>query len=348
MTHPIRVRKPLSSPWPGADPFLFIAHHLDAYPASDGDQGVPAPQRAGRNRDSDFSRRDGFSMYHSERIPGFPAHPHRGFETVTIVPQGLVDHADSLGATARYGDGDVQWLTAGAGVMHSEMFPLRHADADNPLDLYQIWLNLPPADKMAPPAFTMLWGPTIPVYRHGDEQAQASVKVIAGPYAPVEGGDTLVPPAPAPDSWASKPESEVAIWLVTLAPGATVTLPAARDARTLRTLYFHKGSQLQVAGETSIGPELLEVDARTLLPLHNDGNDTAVVMVLQGVPIRAPVAAMGPFVMNTDAELEQARRDFGRTQFGGWPWPAHGPVHPPGEGRFAKHPGSDVIDRPAG
>ena len=346
MSSPIRFRKPLSSPWPGADPFLFIAHHLDHYPASDGDQGVPPALRAGRDPHSDFSRRDGFSMYHSDRVPGFPAHPHRGFETVTIVEQGLVDHADSLGATARYGDGDVQWLTAGAGVMHAEMFPLRHADADNPLDLYQIWLNLPPAGKMVPPAFTMLWAPQIPHYRHGTAGSQASVKVIAGSYAPVEGGETVQPLPSAPDSWAANADNEVAIWLVKLEPGAALTLPGARDARTLRTLYFHQGQRLRIGEEVSLGPELLEVDARAPLPLHNDGPDTVVILLLQGVPIRAPVAAMGPFVMNTDAEIEQARRDFGRTQFGGWPWPAPGPVHPAGETRFAKHPGSDTIERP--
>jgi redox-sensitive bicupin YhaK (pirin superfamily) len=346
MTHPVRVRKPLSSPWPGADPFLFIAHHTDHYPASDGAQGVPAALRAGRDGQSDFSGRNGFSLYHAAPVPGFPAHPHRGFETVTIVEQGLVDHADSLGATARYGDGDVQWLTAGAGVMHAEMFPLRHADADNPLDLYQIWLNLPPEDKMVPPAFTMLWAPAIPLYRHGPDNAQATVKVIAGRYTPVEGGPAIVPPSPAPDSWAAKEANEVAIWRVSLAPGARLTLPGAAGASTLRTLYFHKGQQLQVAGQRSFGPELLEVDATAALELFNDGSDTAVVMVLQGAPIGAPVAAMGPFVMNTEAELQQARRDFGRTQFGGWPWPASGPVHPAGETRFARHPGSERIERP--
>lgn len=347
MDTPIRQRQPLSAPWPGIDPFLFIAHHLDHYPASDGDQGVPATLRAGRDPHSDFSGRDGFSLYHGQRVPGFPAHPHRGFETVTIVEQGLVDHADSLGASARYGDGDVQWLTAGGGVMHSEMFPLRDADAGNPLDLYQIWLNLPPPDKLAAPAFRMLWAATIPHYRHvAGNGATASLKIVAGSYQPVEMGPERVPPAPPPASWAARGDTAVAIWLLTLETGASITLPAAADARCLRTLYFHHGSRLRIAGQASRGHELYQVDPAVPLPLHNDGDDTVRVLLLQGRPIGAPVAAMGPFVMNTAAELEQARRDFGRTQFGGWPWPVADPVHPTGEDRFARHPGSDGVQRP--
>lgn len=347
MSNPIRARKPLSSPWPAADPFLFCAFHLDAYPASDGAQGVPRHHLRGRDLGSDFSGRDGFSLYHGAPIPGFPAHPHRGFETVTVAKTGLVDHADSLGATARYGQGDVQWLTAGGGVMHSEMFPLASANADNPLDLYQIWLNLPPEDKMAPAAFKMLWSPTIPHYRHRNATgATATVTVVAGAYTPVEQGPELVPPAPPPSSWAARPDTDVAIWLVILEPGASITLPAARDVRSLRTLYFHYGTQIRVNGVPSQGQELYEVDAASTIELHNDGADQARVMLLQGVPIRAPVAAMGPFVMNTEQELWQARVDFGRTQFGGWPWPEPGPVHAPGQQRFARYPGSSEADYP--
>ncbi|MEG1680031.1 MAG: pirin family protein, partial [Stenotrophomonas sp.] len=162
MSNLILRNEPLGRPWPGTDPFLFCAHHLDQYPQATAEQGVDMRQLGGRELGHDFSGKDGFSMYHGVNVPGFPAHPHRGFETITIVPQGLVDHADSLGATARYGDGDVQWLTAGGGTQHSEMFPLRSREQGNPLDLYQIWLNLPPQSKMADPEFVMLWGENIP------------------------------------------------------------------------------------------------------------------------------------------------------------------------------------------
>ena len=90
----------------------------------------PAASLAGRNLGQDFEGKDGWRMYHGEIVPGFPQHPHRGFETVTVVRRGLLDHSDSMGATARYGRGDVQWLTAGRGIQHAEMFPLVERDRE--------------------------------------------------------------------------------------------------------------------------------------------------------------------------------------------------------------------------
>ena len=135
-------RFPLGAQWPTIDPFLFVAHHRDAYPAGNEQLGPDAPLD-GRNIGQDFADVDGWNMYHGSVVPGFPQHPHRGFETVTYVRSGFVDHADSLGAAARYGDGDTQWMTAGSGIVHSEMFPLLEQDEANPAELFQIWLNLP-------------------------------------------------------------------------------------------------------------------------------------------------------------------------------------------------------------
>ena len=129
---PILQVKALGFPWETTDPFLFCAYHDDAYPAGNPQLG-PNASLAARNIGQDFSRKDGWSMYHGAAVPGFPGHPHRGFETVTIVRKGLIDHSDSLGAAARFGRGDVQWLTAGRGVVHSEMFPLLNEAAPNPL-----------------------------------------------------------------------------------------------------------------------------------------------------------------------------------------------------------------------
>ncbi len=110
---------PLGFQWQTSDPFLFCVHHDDAYPAGDERMG-PAASLAGRDIGQDFEGKDGWRMYHGDVVPGFPQHPHRGFETVTIVRRGLIDHSDSLGAVARFGHGDVQWLTTGKGVVHSE------------------------------------------------------------------------------------------------------------------------------------------------------------------------------------------------------------------------------------
>ena len=222
----IRVAPLAGFPWETADPFLFCVHHDDAYPAGNEEMG-PAASLAGRDIGQDFAGVDGWRMYHGDVVPGFPQHPHRGFETVTIVKRGLIDHSDSLGATARFGGGDVQWLTAGKGIVHSEMFPLVAKDKPNPLELFQIWLNLPKAEKMVAPYFSMLWSEQVPRL----EDAGAKVTIIAGAL-----GDTK-PLAPPPNSWAAKAASEIAIWTIELAPGARFTIPAA-SAGVNRSLYI--------------------------------------------------------------------------------------------------------------
>src|SRR6476469_2551744 len=149
---PILASQPLGFPWQTLDPFLATMQHDDRSPAGNAELGPAAPL-TGRALGEDFAGKDGWRMYHGEVVPGFPAHPHRGFEPVTIVRNGYIDHSDSLGAPARFGHGDVQWLTAGAGIVHCEMFPLVKPDAPNPVELFQIWLNLASADKMAAPHF---------------------------------------------------------------------------------------------------------------------------------------------------------------------------------------------------
>ena len=166
----------------------------------------------------DFAGADGWRMYHGSTVPGFPQHPHRGFETVTFVRQGYIDHSDSLGATARFGRGDVQWLTAGEGIVHCEMFPLLDRDGPNPCELFQIWLNLPAADKMVEPYFTMLWDEDIPRHVATDADGRAhrghGHRRCARRARP--------PPPPPPNSWASRPEADVAIWHVVAEPGRRV------------------------------------------------------------------------------------------------------------------------------
>jgi len=331
---------------PGIDPFIFGAYHLDLYPPGNGSLGPDQALLKGRDIGMDFSGRDGFSMYHGDKVPGFPAHPHRGFETVTIVRKGLVDHADSLGATARYGEGDVQWLTTGSGVQHGEMFPMVHEDQDNALDLFQLWLNLPAKRKMAAPDFTMFWAHDIPHVVQTDEQGRRSeIEVIAGDYAPVDvaaaGGQSLIKALTPPSaSWASEPGADVAIWILRLEPGASLVLPAAsREAR--RALYLTTGKTLTVAGRVFNHSVMLEVRADASAPLFNHGTEVIEVLLLQGKPIGEPVVTHGPFVANTQQELVQAIRDYQRTEFGGWPWPSRAHTHGRAD-RFAQHPDGRV------
>jgi len=338
---PVLQIKSLGLPWETADPFLFCVYHDDAYPRANAQMG-PNASLTGRTLGQDFSRKDGWNMYHGSVVPGFPAHPHRGFETVTIVRKGLVDHADSLGAAARYGRGDVQWLTAGGGVVHSEMFPLLDAAEPNPLELFQIWLNLPAASKLATPHFTMFWSEEIPRHIARDGAGRATeIAVIAGrleqavPSADESAGEA--PLAPPPDSWAARSEADVAIWTIRMAPGARWTLPAAKGADTRRTLYFFKGGSVSVGAERLNGHAAVEVNARAAVELVN-ANEASEFLLLQGRPIGEPVVQHGPFVMNTQAEIVQALADYRRTQFGGWPWPDAAPVHGRAPGRFARHP----------
>ncbi|MES2786723.1 MAG: pirin family protein [Pseudomonadota bacterium] len=324
--------QPLGFPWATQDPFLFCAYHDDAYPKGNAAMG-PDTTLAGRDIGQDFSRKDGWSMYHGDTVPGFPAHPHRGFETVTVVRKGLIDHADSLGAKARFGQGDAQWVTAGQGIVHSEMFPLLEGEQANPLELFQIWLNLPAKNKMVPAHFTMFWNSDIPRAVTRDEAGrETEVLVVAGRLAGA--GEPLAPP---PDSWAAQPGSDVAIWTIRMAPGAKWTLPAAQAEGTKRSLYFFKGANVVIGGRSVPSPSAIEVRGDVDVELLN-GNIEGEFLLLQGKPIAEPVAQYGPFVMNTQAEIHQAMQDYRRTQFGGWPHGDSAPNHGREAKRFAVHP----------
>jgi quercetin 2,3-dioxygenase len=330
--------QPLGFPWATIDPFLFCVYHDDAYPRGNAQFG-PDAVLAGRDLGQDFAGKDGWRMYHGLRVPGFPSHPHRGFETVTIVRKGLIDHSDSLGATARFGGGDVQWLTAGKGIVHSEMFPLLNQSAPNPLELFQIWLNLPAKNKMVPPHFTMFWSTKIPRRVDVDAHGKATeVCCVAGRLGDAGGRapDSLAPLPPPPDSWASQPDADVAIWTLKMAPGARWTLPAAATSSARRQLYFFKGVSVAIAGQDVAEHAAIELAAAHTVELVN-GPDASEFLLLQGKPIAEPVAQYGPFVMNTQAEIHQAFADYRATEFGGWPWPDNAPVHGAANARFAKH-----------
>jgi redox-sensitive bicupin YhaK (pirin superfamily) len=268
-------------------------------------------------------------MYHGKKVPGFPGHPHRGFETVTVVRKGLVDHADSMGAAGRYGNGDVQWMTAGSGVQHSEMFPLLSQENDNPLELFQIWLNLPSHKKMSKPHFSMFWSENIPKINLKTKEGKNSyVEVIAGNFGSRK---SLTPP---PNSWAFSPENEVAIWNVIMEKDARIILPKAGEGVN-RMLYFYEGNEISIEGTLIGSYKSVKLRAHQEVEVYAH-SENCKFLVLQGKPISEPVMQYGPFVMNTKQEIQQAFEDYHKTQYGGWPWPKYDQVHDRSKGRFAK------------
>ena len=312
---------------PTLDPFLFCVYHKDQYPQGNQEMEAPFPGNG-----SDFNDEVPYRMYHGSLVPGFPQHPHRGFETITATIDGIIDHADSVGNAGRYGMGDVQWMTAGKGVCHSEMFPLIQMDHDNPTRFFQIWLNLPAEKKMVDPGFAMFWAHQVPKV----ELDKASVTVWSGTgYFGVETNNN-----PPPDSWANNPEHDVGVWHIVLQPGGTLQLPPAKKGSSVnRSLFYIEGDaqQMKVDGQLIDRRVVLHVraDAQLQLKLSADANGPGEFLLLQGRPIQEPVKQYGPFVMNTDAEINQAFADYQRTQFGGWPWPRDDMIFPRDKPRFA-------------
>jgi quercetin 2,3-dioxygenase len=334
----IKSKTALGFQWDTLDPFLFCVHHEDYFPKGTDTLGPDVSHRQGRELGDDFIIKDGFRMYHGRTVPGFPGHPHRGFETITVVRKGFVDHHDSLGAAGRYGNGDVQWMTAGKGVQHSEMFPLLNKDKDNPMELFQIWLNLPKKNKMVEAHFKMLWNDTIPNHIIKDANNKTiRIEVIAGD---LDKNNAYPPP---PDSWASSKEHNVAIWNIDLEAGAKWTMPKTEEGVN-RMLYFYEGESIEIAGETLSKYHAMEVEPTHDL-LINNGDHESKILMLQGKPIGEPVIQYGPFVMNTKAEINQAFQDYHDTKFGGWPWPSSDPVHAQDQGRFALYTNGKKVQK---
>jgi len=320
--------------WPTREPFLFCVHHLDRYPKGNSDFGPDRKHLKGRQLGQDFAEKDGFRMYHGEVVPGFPVHPHRGFETITVVRRGYVDHADSLGAAGRYGEGDVQWMTAGSGVQHAEMFPLLNQDKENTVELFQIWLNLPRKSKMVSPHFTMFWNEKIP--RVMLDQSRVEVEVIAGTYADIK---ALQPP---PDSWASEPANEVRVLIIKVQPGGKFMLPKAIGP-TSRMLYYYDGDSAVVQGSRAKARTAFDLSSKDELLIAVEATSLpAAFLLLEAKPIGEPTVQYGPFVMNSKEEIAQTIDDFRKTEFGGWNWPSADPVHGPGLKRFAKYPDGTI------
>ncbi|KAI8848674.1 RmlC-like cupin domain-containing protein [Chytridium lagenaria] len=329
MTEHIISADPLDkrSPFETLDPFLFTVYHEDKFPA--GDEKMQAPRKGNGN---DFNPNAPYRMYHGDWIPGFPQHPHRGFETITATVLGIIDHTDSLGAAGRYGNGDLQWMTAGKGIVHGEMFPLLNQNGPNPTRFFQIWINLPGKSKMCNPTQVMHWSHKVQKYTSPD--GKAKVTVWAGDFHGVKGQQ------PPPDSWAADPANDVGVWHCILEPKAKLILPKSKVG-TNRSAFFIEGKMVKVEERTFNEPTNFTLKSNVETPLENIGEDTVEFLILQGQPIKEPVKQYGPFVMNTEEQIRQAFRDYQTTRFGGWPWPEDAVVFPRSKGRFVSINGKE-------
>jgi redox-sensitive bicupin YhaK (pirin superfamily) len=224
---------------------------------------------------------------------GAPDHPHRGFETVTYMLDGAFEHEDSAGHRGALAAGDVQWMTAGRGVVHSEM-PARHIrERGGRVHGFQLWVNLPARDKMMPPRYQEVPASRIPVAATADGRAQ--VRVIAGEAL----GARAVIDTRTPIVYQD--------W--TLAPGARVEQPLA-EAHNAFAYVFEGRARVgaQEVGEGQLA--LLGPGTGVALSVADDAARSARLLLLSGQPLREPVARYGPFVMNTEAEILQAITDY--------------------------------------
>jgi quercetin 2,3-dioxygenase len=228
---------------------------------------------------------------------GVGEHPHRGFETVTVVYEGEVEHRDSTGAGGKIGPGDVQWMTAGAGIMHEEFHSEAFTNRGGTLHMVQLWVNLPAKDKMAQPSYQTLLSKDIPVVSLPD--AAGSVRVIAGEFGQSRG--------------AAKTFSPVDVWDVNLAQGRRATF-SFRQGNTVAFVVLR--GNVQINGDIVREGQFALMDREAGDVLVEAGGTDASVLVLSGEPLNEPIAGYGPFVMNTNAEIHQAVRDFNSGQFG--------------------------------
>ncbi len=229
----------------------------------------------------------------SEVPRGVGPHPHRGFETVTLVYAGEIEHRDSAGHAGRIGPGDIQWMTAGSGVLHEEMFSAAATRAGGAVSMAQLWVNLPAADKMTDPRYQAITADQVPAARFDG----ATIRVVAGELVDGAGREHRGP---------AETHTPMAVWDAHLEPGAQLRLPIPEGWRTSVAV-------LTGAIEIARGP----VNGAAVAIVSDEGGDLemasadgAHVLILTGAPIDEPIANHGPFVMNTRRELQQAFDDF--------------------------------------
>ncbi len=231
------------------------------------------------------------------RPRGVGEHPHRGFETVTIVYQGEVDHRDSSGAGGHIGPGDVQWMTAAGGILHDEFHSAEFSRRGGTFEVAQLWVNLPARHKLDPPGYQALPGKDIPVVELPDGAGR--VRVIAGEYQGHRGPARSFTPM---DVWDLRLDQGGSARF-DLPDGRTLALAVLRGAVVVNGGQIARDGQVVVLGRDGTGVSL-------------EANSAASLLVLGGEPIDEPIAGYGPFVMNTEAEIRQAVEDYRAGRFG--------------------------------
>ncbi|WP_128175372.1 pirin family protein [[Pantoea] beijingensis] len=233
----------------------------------------------------------------SQASRGVGMHPHRGFETVTIVYEGEVSHRDSTGNGGTIGPGDVQWMTAGSGILHEEFHSPAFTENGGMLEMVQLWVNLPAKDKMTAPGYQAIQQqdiPTVSLPNHA-----GTVRIISGEMANIHG--------------AARTFTPINLWDMHLNQGgfSTLTLPEGWPV----ALFVVKGT-IQVQGSTLARETQLVILDRERSEVSIEANNDAVVLLLSGAPIDEPVVGHGPFVMNSQQEIAQAIADFNQGRFG--------------------------------
>lgn len=228
---------------------------------------------------------------------GVGQHPHRGFETVTIVYKGEVSHRDSTGQGGTIGPGDVQWMTAGAGILHEEFHSEAFTKQGGALEMVQLWVNLPAKDKMAAPGYQAVLESDIPVVALSNEAG--SVRVIAGEYAQEKGPARTFTP--------------MHVWDMRIRQGGITEFEVPEGWST--ALVVLRGTVL-VNGDTVAREAQLVVLDKADRHMAIEANSDAVVLLLSGEPIDEPIVGYGPFVMNSQDQIAQAISDFNSGRFG--------------------------------
>lgn len=228
---------------------------------------------------------------------GVGQHPHRGFETVTIVYSGEVEHRDSTGQGGVIGPGDVQWMTAGSGILHEEFHSSAFSQKGGELKMMQLWVNLPAKDKMAAPGYQSITKETVPVVTLPDDSG--TLRVIAGRYGETDG--------PA------RTFSPLNVWDMTLNQGSHHTFHQPEGWST--ALVVLEGS-VTVNGTAQAGEAQLVVLSQQGDTVHLEANSDTKVLLMAGEPLNEPIVGYGPFVMNSKTEIAEAIRDFNSGRFG--------------------------------